>query len=241
MLSTSARLDSTIYGPDTLDEAQRRRSIYFTVKRSRLIPSLVIFDAPHTLQGIGRRPSMTVASQVLMLMNSPLAHEYANGFDQILKPLAKASRLDAIRVAYVMALARPLSAEEMADSRTFLQNHLDHLRDDKQQRCKKVRSRSRETSEIREHTSKKKAGTSPRTPKMSAYARIRMIDVDSRDLCRIVDEKTKSSANGFTLVELLVVIAIIAGSSVIAARTSSTSTPVPKQLETIIAGVARLP
>ena len=54
MLAVSGRLDPTMYGPGTLDERQQRRSVYFTVKRSQLIPMMMLFDAPDALQGIGR-------------------------------------------------------------------------------------------------------------------------------------------------------------------------------------------
>ena len=51
MLAAGGILDETMFGPGTLDENQRRRSIYFTVKRSKLVPMMVLFDAPDALQG----------------------------------------------------------------------------------------------------------------------------------------------------------------------------------------------
>ena len=53
MLSVSGALDAKMFGPGTLDEASKRRSIYFTVKRSKLIPMMQIFDAPDASGGIG--------------------------------------------------------------------------------------------------------------------------------------------------------------------------------------------
>ena len=38
LLAISGQLDATMYGPGTLDETSKRRSIYFTVKRSKLMP-----------------------------------------------------------------------------------------------------------------------------------------------------------------------------------------------------------
>ena len=44
-----------MFGPGTLDETHTRRSIYFTIKRSQLMPSMMLFDAPDSLQGLGQR------------------------------------------------------------------------------------------------------------------------------------------------------------------------------------------
>ena len=60
-----------MYGPGTLDDDSRRRSIYFTVKRSKLMPMMVVFDAPEALVGVGERPTTTIAPQALLLMNNP--------------------------------------------------------------------------------------------------------------------------------------------------------------------------
>src|SRR5205807_10441441 len=51
MLAVSGELDERMFGPGTLEET-KRRSIYFFVKRSRLVPTLQVFDAPDTLQGL---------------------------------------------------------------------------------------------------------------------------------------------------------------------------------------------
>ncbi len=73
-------LDDTMYGPGTLDEKMRRRSIYFFVKRSQLVPMMTLFDAPDSLQDIALRSTTTVAPQALLMMNSPLVRTYAEGF-----------------------------------------------------------------------------------------------------------------------------------------------------------------
>ena len=69
-----------MFGEGTLDERSVRRSIYFTVKRSRLIPLLQLFDAPDAMQGIGAREESTVAPQALALINSPIVREMAAKF-----------------------------------------------------------------------------------------------------------------------------------------------------------------
>ena len=56
MLNVAGLLDTRMYGPGTLDESMRRRSIYFTVKRSKLIPTMMLFDWPEHLVSIGKTP-----------------------------------------------------------------------------------------------------------------------------------------------------------------------------------------
>jgi hypothetical protein len=52
LLFVAGVLDTNMFGPGTLDQASRRRSIYFTVKRSRMIGAMQAFDAPEP----GRAP-----------------------------------------------------------------------------------------------------------------------------------------------------------------------------------------
>src|SRR5437764_834721 len=99
LLMVVGRLDASIYGPSTLDENSRRRSIYFMVKRSKLIPMMHVFDAPDSLQGIGERPATTVPSQALMLMNNANIRECAKGLARRAAPDNDAERRLAIRSA----------------------------------------------------------------------------------------------------------------------------------------------
>ena len=68
-----------MFGAGTLDPNMRRRSVYFFIKRSQLIPSMMLFDWPEHLVGIGQRASTTTAPQALLFMNSPLGRECAAG------------------------------------------------------------------------------------------------------------------------------------------------------------------
>jgi hypothetical protein len=120
MLFVSGQLDPTMYGPGTLDESMRRRSIYFFVKRSKLIPMMMLFDWPDSLQGLGQRSSTTVAPQALALMNHPQVQAYAAAFAKRLLPAAKESPERAVRQAYAMALSRAPDAVELADSLDYL-------------------------------------------------------------------------------------------------------------------------
>ena len=69
-----------MYGPGTLDREMPRRSVYFFIKRSQLIPMMMLFDWPEHLVSIGQRSVTTTAPQALALLNSGLARHCAEGF-----------------------------------------------------------------------------------------------------------------------------------------------------------------
>jgi hypothetical protein len=87
ILAVSGQLNRTMFGSGTLDPGQKRRSIYFTVKRSLLNPMLTLYDAPETLTSAGRRNSTTTAPQALLLINSPYIRELAQAFAARVSPL----------------------------------------------------------------------------------------------------------------------------------------------------------
>jgi hypothetical protein len=120
MLAVSGLLDPTMGGPGSLDEAQRRRSVYFMIKRSKLIPMMLLFDAPDAVQGVGVRSTTTIAPQSLLLMNSPIVRDWAVGFARRLEPRARESRSEAVRLGYQIALGRPPQGPEEADALAFL-------------------------------------------------------------------------------------------------------------------------
>ena len=97
LLACGKILDERMYGPGTLDETQRRRSIYFTVKRSKLVPMMQVFDAPEALSSIGNRPSTTIAPQALLLLNNPNVRNCARAFARRLVPLWSQSPEAALR------------------------------------------------------------------------------------------------------------------------------------------------
>jgi hypothetical protein len=97
-----------------------RRSVYFTVKRSELIPSLVQLDFPESLQGIGRRVTTTVAPQALLMLNSPHVRASARAFAERLRPLAERSLAEAVTAGYERAIGRPPTAAERDASVAFL-------------------------------------------------------------------------------------------------------------------------
>ncbi len=120
MLFVSGLLDDRLYGPGTLDLRMRRRSLYFTVKRSRLIPFLTLFDAPDALTPIAVRSSTIVAPQSLLILNSPIIREWAAAFSGRVKPTENRSVDDGIRLAYRLALSRPPDDTELAEAALFL-------------------------------------------------------------------------------------------------------------------------
>jgi hypothetical protein len=118
LLAISGQLDCRVLGPGTLDPASRRRSIYFTVKRSKLMPMMQVFDAPEALGGVAERATSTIAPQALFLMNNANVRGYARALAR--KIPGKLSEERVIQTAYKMTVARPADAGEVASGRAFL-------------------------------------------------------------------------------------------------------------------------
>ena len=120
LLACGELLDQKQFGPGTLDPASRRRSIYFTVKRSQLMPMMQVFDCPDGLSGIGERPTTTIAPQALLLMNNALARDTAHGVARRAAPTAETSPKTAVRQAYSICLGRDPAPLETADALAFI-------------------------------------------------------------------------------------------------------------------------
>ena len=119
MLSVSNTLDETMFGPGTLNMGHKRRSIYFMIKRSKLIPFLQVFDSPEPLVSVGGRPATTVAPQALVFMNSPYVREYATNFAKQL--LGKNTTTeDIVKNGYWQALSRDPTPQELAATTGFI-------------------------------------------------------------------------------------------------------------------------
>lgn len=125
MLAVAGQLDRTMYGPGTLNADMKRRSIYFFVKRSKLIPMMMLFDWPEHLVSIGQRPTTTIAPQALMFMNSPQARQYAEAF------AAKLSANAPISDAYRRALGREPTEQEARLAEAFVKQQTDVYREAK--------------------------------------------------------------------------------------------------------------
>jgi mono/diheme cytochrome c family protein len=120
LLAVGGLSDPTMFGPGTLDETSRRRSVYFTVKRSKLVPMMQVFDAPDALSSLGERSATTVAPQALLLMNNAMARHCARAFARRLAPDLAVDLSQALRAAYVIAVSRQPNDDEVADGIAFV-------------------------------------------------------------------------------------------------------------------------
>jgi hypothetical protein len=127
ILAVSGVLDPAMFGPGTQDERSRRRSIYFTIKRSELIGSMVVFDQPEPLVSQGQRPTTTVAPQALFLLNGAPVREWAEALAKTIR-VAKPAKSDPaphINLAYLRTLSRPPTKAELAEATAFLKSQND--------------------------------------------------------------------------------------------------------------------
>ena len=120
MLSVSGVLDKTMFGPGTRDENSKRRSIYFNIKRSQLIGSMVAFDLPEPLVSQGARPTTTVAPQALVLMNSPQARTWADGLAKRVATAGGAPKQ--VTMIYRLCFNREPQAAELSAGTEFLKS-----------------------------------------------------------------------------------------------------------------------
>jgi hypothetical protein len=111
-----------MYGPGTLDESHKRRSIYFMVKRSKLVPMMQLFDQPEPLVSVGNRPSTTIAPQALFFINNAQVRDYAHHFAKSLVPRYEKSPPEAVQSGYLAAIGRAPDEAEMADAAAFLKS-----------------------------------------------------------------------------------------------------------------------
>jgi mono/diheme cytochrome c family protein len=127
LLAVSGTLDTRMFGPGTLDPTMKRRSIYFFVKRSQLVPMMTLFDAPDALQGIEQRTTTTIAPQALLLMNNALVRRCA---DDLALRVGRGEKTpaEAVQAAYVLALGRPPAEEELNDAVAFLKEQEESYR-----------------------------------------------------------------------------------------------------------------
>jgi hypothetical protein len=125
LLAVSGMLDPTMHGPGTLDPASKRRSIYFTIKRSKLVPMMVIFDAPEALSSMAERPTTTIAPQALHLLNNPQVRSYARSLALRIAPNEKTTLEEAVQAGYLRTLARLPNRDELADGVAFVQQQME--------------------------------------------------------------------------------------------------------------------
>ena len=96
-------------------EEYRHRSIYLPVVRSHVYDFLSLLDFPNPTTPTGRRGSSTVATQALLMLNSPfLIDQSAVIAEQI------SSYEDPLQELYLRLFSRPVSEDERTDAMTFL-------------------------------------------------------------------------------------------------------------------------
>ncbi len=118
MLAAAGRLDRRMYGPGSLDVEMPRRSVYFFIKRSRLIPMMMLFDWPEHLVSIGQRSTTTTAPQALAMLNSGLARHCAEGFAA--RVAAGGDPASSVARAYRIAFGRDPTETEARLAAAFL-------------------------------------------------------------------------------------------------------------------------
>jgi mono/diheme cytochrome c family protein len=122
MLTVAGSLDRTPFGPGTLNQNMKRRSVYFFIKRSALIPVMMLFDWPEHLVSIGKRPVTTIAPQALMFMNSPEGRSMAEEFAKRIREIPQERRL---QEGWWLAFSRAPREQELVAMRSFLEQQLD--------------------------------------------------------------------------------------------------------------------
>src|SRR4029079_15709717 len=99
-----------------------QRSVYLPIIRDNLPEALALFDAPDPSLIAADRPSTTVPSQGLFLLNNPFVLRSA---DAAAVKLLKSTTTDTerIRAAYLSFYARPPVEKELASAEKFLASY----------------------------------------------------------------------------------------------------------------------
>ncbi|MGB0585784.1 MAG: DUF1549 domain-containing protein [Limisphaerales bacterium] len=118
ILKVSGRLDERMFGAGTLDERMLRRSIYFMIKRSKLIPSMQLFDSPEPLVSQGSRPVTIIAPQALHFMNNGQVRASAMELARLLK--AQPDTAAAVTLGYQTVLGRAPTPKEQKSIASFI-------------------------------------------------------------------------------------------------------------------------
>ncbi len=118
ILKVSGRLDERMFGAGTLDERMLRRSIYFMIKRSKLIPSMQLFDSPEPLVSQGSRPVTIIAPQALHFMNNGQVRASAMELARQLK--TQPDTAAAVTLGYQTVLGRAPTPKEQKSIASFI-------------------------------------------------------------------------------------------------------------------------
>jgi hypothetical protein len=106
-----------------------RCSVYIQVRRSMPLTVLQTFDAPVMETNCDRRPSSTVTTQALTLMNSNFILKQARNFAERLRSEVGSDNLpQQVARAWQLALARPASEQEIQQSVEFVTRQVEYLK-----------------------------------------------------------------------------------------------------------------
>jgi len=126
LLNVSGLLDTTMFGKGTLDPSMKRRSIYFQIKRSKLIPTMQLFDSPEPLIGQGTRPSTIISPQALLFMNNGQVREAAL---TLVRSFERQPTESAVNNGYQAVIGRaPTQAEQQATAEFIKTQELAYLK-----------------------------------------------------------------------------------------------------------------
>jgi mono/diheme cytochrome c family protein len=104
------------------DPTTWRRSLYVFSKRSIRYPFFETFDQPNLVNSVDRRNRSTVAPQALILMNNAAVVLQASKFAERLAREAGSDPAKQVTRAFLLALGRDPSAEELAKSVAFVRS-----------------------------------------------------------------------------------------------------------------------
>ena len=128
-LAVSGVLDPTMFGAGTLDENSVRRSIYFRIKRSQLVNSMVVFDAPDASVTCTRRTRSNTPLQALTQLNDSGAAEWAMALSKRVVKESNADDGSRLRTTYQLALSRQPRTDEAERMMRFIKTQKDSGRD----------------------------------------------------------------------------------------------------------------
>jgi cytochrome c553 len=112
------------------DPRNVNRSVYLPIVRDNLPEALALFDAPDPSLITADRPTTTVPSQGLFLLNNPFVIRSAEAAaDKLLK--STTTETERVRAAYLSFYGRPPSAKELANAEKFLEAYAAQLAKDR--------------------------------------------------------------------------------------------------------------
>jgi hypothetical protein len=157
ILAVSGRLDRTVYAPPVevyltpfmegrgkpqaggpLD-GDGRRSIYVSVRRNFLPPTMLAFDFPVPFNTIGRRSVSNVPAQALILLNDPFVVGQARVWATAVLAEPGLSPRQRVARMYEQAFARPPTEQEADEALAFIHSQGEALGLSEERRVSDVR------------------------------------------------------------------------------------------------------